>query len=65
MAAQQEQWVEWVKVHVVPNEDIMASTSTNKQPLLIDHPLFVQQNIISQRTGNNDFWLTITAADYY
>ena len=36
----------------------MASTSTNKQPLLIDRPLFVQQNIISQRTGNADYWLT-------
>ena len=41
----------------------MASTSTNKQPLLIDRPLHIQQNITSQKTGvadgdANPYWLS-------
>ena len=36
----------------------MASTSTNKQPLLIDRPLHVQQTILNQKTGNTDYWLS-------
>ena len=38
----------------------MASTSTNKQPLLIDRPLHIQQNITSQKTGVDSpgIWLS-------
>jgi len=35
----------------------MASTSTNKQPLLIDRPLHIQKNITSEKTGSTNFWL--------
>ena len=36
----------------------MASTSTNKQPLLIDRPLHIQQTILNQKTGNTGYWLS-------
>lgn len=36
----------------------MASTSTNKQPLLIDRPLHAVTSIIGQKTGNEGYWLS-------
>ena len=39
----------------------MATTSTNKQPLLIDRPLHEQVLLTNQITGNADYWLTNNA----
>lgn len=39
----------------------MATTSTNKQPLLIDRPLHQQVFLTNSITGNADFWLTNNA----
>lgn len=36
----------------------MASTSTNKQPLLVDRPFHQVTTIIGQKTGNAGYWLS-------
>ena len=36
----------------------MASTSTNKQPLLIDRPLHNVFNLTGQKTGDDSYWLS-------
>ena len=36
----------------------MASTSTNKQPLLIDRPLHRLMSMSGQKTGNAGYWLS-------
>ena len=41
----------------------MASTSTNKQPLLIDRPLHKLMNMSQQKTGNAGYWLSNNSCD--
>ena len=41
----------------------MASTSTNKQPLLIDRPLHKLLNMSGQKTGNTGYWLANNSCD--